>query len=250
MIMFLDHHSIRQHCPPQLSWPHLLLDLDLMASVTQIQNTHFLVFFSSSSFLFVLSCLVFFSNSVLIGFCVFLKFSLFLIFHIWFTLDPHIAIRSFVLQQPQYNNCNNCATKQLLLLTPFTLVDRIRISRSIAFFKRMNTHTDAHQRDSLDDGRHYRRSIGYPTKRQRPLADSASNASSRGHGESHTYSYDEATLRQLLLEYVVQFLLIFFWIPFYVTHTLYLSLFLYLPISHCFVCFPFSSLVVRFAMFF
>ncbi|XP_055324204.1 glucose transporter type 1-like isoform X2 [Sitodiplosis mosellana] len=59
---------------------------------------------------------------------------------------------------------------------------------------------DAHQQDSLDDGRHYRRSIGYVPKRQRPLADSASNASSRGHGESHTFSYDEATLRQLLLD--------------------------------------------------
>lgn len=64
--------------------------------------------------------------------------------------------------------------------------------------------TDVHQQDSLDDGRHYRRSIGYVSKRQRPLADSASNASSRGHGESHTFSYDEATLRQLLLEYVIQ----------------------------------------------
>lgn len=60
-----------------------------------------------------------------------------------------------------------------------------------------------HQQDSLDDGRHYRRSIGYVSKRQRPLADSTSNASSRGHGESsHAFSYDEATLRQLLLEYV------------------------------------------------
>lgn len=61
--------------------------------------------------------------------------------------------------------------------------------------------TDVHHRTSLDDGRYYRRSVGHAPKRSRPLADSESNESSRGHGEFHSFSYDEATLRQLLLEY-------------------------------------------------
>lgn len=54
---------------------------------------------------------------------------------------------------------------------------------------------DIHQRSSLDDGRQFRRSVGHAPKRPRPLAESVSNASSRGHGE-----YDEDSLRQLLLE--------------------------------------------------
>lgn len=62
-----------------------------------------------------------------------------------------------------------------------------------------------HSRISLDDGRHFRRSFGHIPRRSRALADSGSNASSRGHGESNTFSYDEATLRQLLLEYVFSF---------------------------------------------
>lgn len=61
--------------------------------------------------------------------------------------------------------------------------------------------TDVHHRTSLDNGRYYRRSVGHAPKRSRPLADSESNESSRGHGEFHSFSYDEATLRQLLLEY-------------------------------------------------
>lgn len=67
-----------------------------------------------------------------------------------------------------------------------------------------NCIADAHQADSIDNRRHYHRSIGYVPKHQRPLAtDNTSNASNRGHGESHSFSYDEATLRQLLLEYVI-----------------------------------------------
>lgn len=70
----------------------------------------------------------------------------------------------------------------------------------------INGKIDVHHRSSIDNERHYRRSYGHGSKRSRPLTDSGSIGSSRNHGESsHTFSYDEATLRQLLLEYVVCF---------------------------------------------
>ncbi|KAG4074657.1 hypothetical protein HA402_004528 [Bradysia odoriphaga] len=53
----------------------------------------------------------------------------------------------------------------------------------------------SYHRSSLEDGRQYRRSVGHAPKRPRPLAESGSNASSRGHGDN-----DEDSLRQLLLD--------------------------------------------------
>lgn len=50
----------------------------------------------------------------------------------------------------------------------------------------------------IEDGRSYRHSFGYAPRRPRPVAerDRESRGSRRSHGE------DEATLRQMLLEYV------------------------------------------------
>lgn len=71
----------------------------------------------------------------------------------------------------------------------------MRTSNELIFH--ITTFTVSYHRSSLDDGRQYRRSVGHAPKRPRPLAESGSNASSRGHGD-----YDEDSLRQLLLEYV------------------------------------------------
>lgn len=62
--------------------------------------------------------------------------------------------------------------------------------------------TDVHHRTSLDDERYYRRSLGHTPRRSRPIADSESHESNR-HADFQTLSYDEATLRQLLLEYAI-----------------------------------------------
>lgn len=104
----------------------------------------------------------------------------------------HLLILTLQQQQKQYPS-----------IVPFFCS-----TRDSMVMKTADAHR-CHSRTSLDDGRHFRRSIGHTPRRPRTLADSGSNASSRGHGESNSFSYDEATLRQLLLEYVFPIIYLF-----------------------------------------